>query len=350
MTFSYAAEANYDSAVYIGRFQPFHLGHLALLRQALALAPKVVIVVGSAHQARTPKNPFTWQERAEMISQALLPAERERVCFVPVRDYYKEGRWVQAVTAGVAAQVPGARRIALVGHFKDASSYYLRSFPGWDLKDCERQCDIDATALRRVMFDTPGQPPAAIFAVLKDKVPDGTREFLAAWWSLPHSGRLAVDSAWLQDYWRKWTAPFYNAADALVVCQNKVLLIERGRGQGAGLLALPGGFMEKGQGFYETAVRELAEETNFGLYRGSLDSYLVGKEVFDHPDRSLRARIISVAYHFDLGSMRLPEVTAGDDARQGSARWVPIEDLPGLEERFFEDHFHILDHFLGLTT
>lgn len=37
----------------------------------------------------------------------------------------------------------------------------------------------------------------------------------------------------------------------------------------------------------------------------------------------------------------------GDDAAE--AAWVPIEALPGMEERFFEDHFHILDELLGLT-
>ena len=37
-----------DVAVYVGRFQPFHLGHLALLKHALEIAPTVVLVIGSA--------------------------------------------------------------------------------------------------------------------------------------------------------------------------------------------------------------------------------------------------------------------------------------------------------------
>ena len=49
----------FDLAVLVGRFQPFHAAHLALLHRALAIAPRVVVVVGSAFQARTPKNPFT---------------------------------------------------------------------------------------------------------------------------------------------------------------------------------------------------------------------------------------------------------------------------------------------------
>ena len=62
---------SHDVAVYVGRFQPFHNGHLALLRHALSVAPQGILVIGSAHQARTPKNPFSWQERAEMVRLTL---------------------------------------------------------------------------------------------------------------------------------------------------------------------------------------------------------------------------------------------------------------------------------------
>ena len=65
----------HDVSVYIGRFQIFHNGQLALLQRALAAAPLCIVVLGSAHQARTPKNPFTWQERAEMIRLALSEAD-----------------------------------------------------------------------------------------------------------------------------------------------------------------------------------------------------------------------------------------------------------------------------------
>ena len=56
-----------DIAVLVGRFQPFHEAHLALLTRALTVASRCVVIIGFAFQARTPKNPFTWKERAEMI-------------------------------------------------------------------------------------------------------------------------------------------------------------------------------------------------------------------------------------------------------------------------------------------
>ena len=119
-------EPSPDAVVYIGRFQPFHAGHADLLRQALAIAPLCIVVIGSAHQARTPKNPFTWEERAQMIRLAMPEAERGRVVFVPVRDCYDQDRWTAAVrgaAAGVLAERSMASvSVALIGHFKDATS------------------------------------------------------------------------------------------------------------------------------------------------------------------------------------------------------------------------------------
>ena len=66
----------------------------------------------------------------------------------------------------------------------------------------------------------------------------------------------------------------------------------------------------------------------------------------DHPLRSPRARIVTRAFYFDLGPIPLPEVLGADDAQQ--ARWVPISELPALEDQLFEDHGCILDHFVGL--
>ena len=115
----------FDTAVLIGRFQPVHSGHLALLHAALAQARQVVVVVGSAFQARTPKNPFTWPERAALLRACLPEDVQARLHVLPMRDFYDEPRWAQAVQAAVhtvAAAQTAQPRIALVGHFKDASS------------------------------------------------------------------------------------------------------------------------------------------------------------------------------------------------------------------------------------
>ena len=68
-------------------------GHAALLAKALESAPRVIVLLGSAFAARNAKNPFSWDERAAMIGCTLDEAQRARVDFVPMRDYYNDVRW-----------------------------------------------------------------------------------------------------------------------------------------------------------------------------------------------------------------------------------------------------------------
>jgi bifunctional NMN adenylyltransferase/nudix hydrolase len=136
--------------------------------------------------------------------------------------------------------------------------------------------------------------------------------------------------------------------DAVVQCAGQVLLIERGHAPGKGLCAVPGGFIEQRETAYQSAIRELKEETHIGLLESSLLMALQEVAVFDHPDRSLRGRTITHAHHFDLGDREPPEVRAGDDA--AAADWILIEHLTSMEDRFLDDHFHMLDHFLHLTA
>jgi bifunctional NMN adenylyltransferase/nudix hydrolase len=350
----------HDVAVLVGRFQPFHDAHLALLARALALAPRVVVVVGSAFQARTPRNPFTWTERAQMIHHALPEADRGRVTVVPMRDYYDEARWVASVREGVASVPAGeaAPRIALVGHFKDATSGYLAAFPGWTLDSVDRLPGADGKALRDALFAAlPEDPHApamldAALTALVDQVPPSTVAFLRAWTALPFFAELAAEWRMLKRYKEAWRAapyaPTFVTVDAVLQCAGQVLLIRRGKAPGRGLLAVPGGFIEERETAWQSCLRELEEETHLKLLDATMRRALRATAVFDHPDRSQRGRTITHAHHFDLGDRELPEVRADDDA--ASVEWVPIADLAGLEDRFFDDHFHMLDHFLGLTA
>ncbi|NRR33326.1 bifunctional nicotinamide-nucleotide adenylyltransferase/Nudix hydroxylase [Oxalobacteraceae bacterium] len=341
---------NYQLAVLIGRFQPFHNGHAALLRQALACAPRVVLVLGSAFRARNAKNPFTWEERAAMIAATLPESERGRLSFVAVRDYYEDERWASAVRAKVAEAAAGVTRIALVGHFKDASSYYLNRFPQWELSAADNEANIDATALRRILFEA--EDINVSLDAMAEVLPLAVRQYLRAWSMLPHYAELAQEHAQLAREKAAWSrapyAPVFSTVDAVVVTAGHVLLIQRAAHPGKGLWALPGGFLEQRERVLQGAVRELVEETCLGLLPETVEAALVDVKVFDHPDRSQRGRTITHAHFFDLKLEHLPEVDGADDAAH--ARWVPIAELNGMEDRFFDDHFHILDHFLGLTA
>jgi bifunctional NMN adenylyltransferase/nudix hydrolase len=332
-----------DVAAIIGRWQILQNGHLALLRTALATAPRVIVVIGSAWRARDAHNPFTWQERQQQFETVLTQEERARVQFLPVRDYFDNERWNDAVRAGVA-KASGSGKITLVGFRKDQTSFYLEQFPGWHFVEVEAQTEISAADLRRIYFEATDM--RAALTVIGNYVSAGVKGYLEAWAHLPAYRQVAAEHKAVAAYRAKYTAPFYLTADCVVTNNESVLLIKRGGNIGKGLWALPGGFLEPREQFYAAALRELAEETGYRALPSQMKTALKSQAVFDHPDRSPRGRIITMAFHFDLRHEQTPEVQGSDDAAQ--AKWVPIAQLPQLEEQLFEDHACILDHFLGL--
>lgn len=82
-------------ALYIGRFQPYHLGHQAVLEKIALEVEEIVIVIGSAQESHTPENPFTGGERMEMIYAALSECSLRERCYVtPLQDIQRNSVWV----------------------------------------------------------------------------------------------------------------------------------------------------------------------------------------------------------------------------------------------------------------
>jgi bifunctional NMN adenylyltransferase/nudix hydrolase len=67
--------------------------------------------------------------------------------------------------------------------------------------------------------------------------------------------------------------------------------------------------------------------------------------MFDDPHRSNIGRVITFAAHIKLvDDTKLPKVKGSDDAEK--AIWLPIADM--REDMFFDDHFGIVQYFLGV--
>ena len=56
----------YHTLVLIGRFQPVTVAHAEIIRRAMVMAKQLVIIIGSANQPRTYKNPWTSKDREMM--------------------------------------------------------------------------------------------------------------------------------------------------------------------------------------------------------------------------------------------------------------------------------------------
>jgi nicotinamide-nucleotide adenylyltransferase len=88
-----------NRGLFVGRFQPFHLGHLGAIKDILKEVDELVIVIGSAQYSHNLNNPFTAGERLVMVRKALEEAGMDcsRVWVVPVPDAHLHMMWVAAV-------------------------------------------------------------------------------------------------------------------------------------------------------------------------------------------------------------------------------------------------------------
>ncbi|GGK93012.1 adenylyltransferase/cytidyltransferase family protein [Deinococcus radiotolerans] len=177
-------------AVYVGRFQPLHAGHLRAMLDALDRHWRLLVLLGSANLARSARNPFTPRERAGMIRAALRDAgvPARRVTLRPLPDEFDADRWA-AYVRQAARDVAGDTLVSLTGFDKDASSRYLHWFPDWTL-DPSRPLRVgegvlNATDLRRALFElgeVPALLPPAVAAALTRFQDTGTYTRLRAEW------------------------------------------------------------------------------------------------------------------------------------------------------------------------
>ena len=336
-------KTDYDYLVFIGRFQPAHLGHFVLMREALKRARKLIVLCGAAGSARRMRNPWTAEEREAMIRAGLEAGENARVHVGGMDDYPDDADWVRAVRGEVARIIARAgdkqARVALFGHSKDETSFYLQLFPDWGLVSVGSAGEYNATAIRNAYFadDAPtpfAHPwlPAGVNAWLND-----FRATPAYAWLQAEAQSIARDKA----LWRDAPYPVnFVTTDAVVFHRHHVLMIARKHHPGKGLWALPGGYVNVNEKLFAGCLRELQEET--GLVLADSQTCLIGSAVFDTPTRSDRGRIITHAFAFHLPDhWPQPVVEGADDAEK--AQWLALDALDSRQ--CFDDHYAIIASF-----
>lgn len=339
----------YDLAVYIGRFQPFHNGHVHVIKKAVECADELLILIGSSDTAPSIKNPFTFYQRSIWIARYIesnFPNVKFQIVALP-DQIYNEALWISEVQRKVEHYGEGAAEIALIGLDKDDSTYYLRSFPQWDFVSVKQIQEIDATSIRRIMFEA--SDSTAWVTKLSFYVPPHVIRDMELLMLNRGGFLLKSEYDFIQNYKKSWEAapypPTFVTVDAVVICSGHVLIVKRGAHPGMGLLALPGGFVNQNETLKEACLRELREETRLKIPEKVLAANCVGPVVFDKPDRSLRGRTITHAYSFNFSDGKLPDVRGSDDAEH--AFWMSINDFKNRELEFYEDHWHIINYFVN---
>jgi nicotinamide-nucleotide adenylyltransferase len=91
----------FKRGLFIGRFQPFHLGHAQVVRMLLKDMDEIVIIIGSAQLSHELDNPFTAGERYVMVKEALheFNVAPDRYHLIPVPDSAMHSVWVAQITS-----------------------------------------------------------------------------------------------------------------------------------------------------------------------------------------------------------------------------------------------------------
>ena len=340
------SKKQYDLAVFIGRMQPLHNGHVRNIEQATEIADHVLVIVGSANQPRTPKNPFTANERIEMI-KGIFPDSQ--VGAIGVEDFYPNTEWLKNVQTVAHKHLINKgieifdAKIAILGHKKDHTSFYLSQFPTWEFIEighrvrANEERILDASVIREHYFDSE-------FDAIVPDVPTEVLAFLDKFHRTPEFQRLIEEEEYFRRYHKIWElgqpVPYsvtFVTTDAIVVQSGHVLLVKRRTEPGKGLWALPGGFINQDERLEDGVIRELREETRLKVASRVLKGSMKHSQIFDEPNRSLRGRTITHAYLFDLEDQpKLPKVQGADDAEE--ARWFPLDVVDAMGGVLFEDH------------
>lgn len=337
----------YDLVVYIGRFQPPHLAHIELMKMALTQGKELLVLIGSANQPRTTKNPWTWQERGDMVRRSLPDAVRVRC--LPLDDImYNDQKWATQVQSVVkeSADLIGAKTIAIIGHSKDETSYYLEMFPQWKTIDVNNIEDIHASDIRAAFYM---MKPDDFDLKVGRNLPPAIHNYLKGFTLREEYEQLVREYKFLLKYWESWSnSPHpvqFLTCDAVVIQSGHILLVRRRAEPGRGLWALPGGFVGADERIKDAAIRELREETGLKVPEPVLYGSIIEDQVYDHPHRSLRGRTVTTAILIELMSGPLPKVKGMDDADK--ARWVPLGVFATMQDQLFEDHYHIVNDMIG---
>ena len=81
----------------IGRFQPFHLGHLEALRFALSKVDKLWVGLGSSNKPPEKNNPFTAEERKEMILSSIDDSMKNKISIYFIPDLDNHVKWIEKI-------------------------------------------------------------------------------------------------------------------------------------------------------------------------------------------------------------------------------------------------------------
>ena len=147
----------------IGRFQPFHLGHLEALRFALSKVDKLWVGLGSSNKPVEKNNPFTAEQRKEMILSSIDDSMKEKISIYFIPDVDNHIRWIEKIDTIVPKFDIIFSNDDLTKHLYSKRNIQILGIPFLNRKS------LSGTNIRDLIVNDQRW---------EDFVPDGTRNFL----------------------------------------------------------------------------------------------------------------------------------------------------------------------------
>ncbi|RNJ77969.1 MAG: cytidyltransferase [Nitrosopumilus sp. H8] len=148
----------------VGRFQPFHLGHLEALRLALLQSEKLWVGLGSSNMPANADNPFSADERRQMITSSVDDHTSRRISIYNIPDTGSHEEWIKKIDSIVPEFGIVFSNDEMTGHL-----YSRRSVRVVPISFLQRD-DLSGTNIRN-LIRTGGR--------WEDLVPEGTKNFLS---------------------------------------------------------------------------------------------------------------------------------------------------------------------------
>ena len=147
----------------IGRFQPFHLGHLEALQFALSKVEKLWVGLGSSNKPIQKNNPFSAEERQKMILSSIDNSMKEKISIYHIPDLDNHIEWIEKIDSIVPKFEIIFSNDELTKHLYSKRSVTVCSIPFLDRKN------LSGTNIRDLIISDQNW---------HDFVPEGTRNFL----------------------------------------------------------------------------------------------------------------------------------------------------------------------------
>ena len=323
-------------AVIIGRFQPLHNGHVALIREALANHDQVLLLVGSVNRETNFNNPLTAEERFDLIHEQ-FEDETQSLIVRGLKDKPTDDEWVEEVTANVMNIEEDPSKVVLYTSEKDEEFYKTSFIYNLAIK---QSGGINATDIRNMWY------------VLSEltSIPTHVHEFLKG---IPEERRLILKNEQLSCLTQLSCAihthafgnPIEPVAHAVVVHRNKILLVKRMGVRGKGQWAIPGGYVEHMETTRMAAIRELKEET--GLDLQVLRAKELAAAVEENLD-DLSVRTIGHNYLYIIDPMEEQPVVSLDTAECSDYMWVDTLDVLTEKMNLFYNHTVVIQRLFSV--